>query len=75
MAEYIQKRIIETLHTRDRKVKQNSDLCVLENTVMPAVLVETAFISNDSDAQLLMNNLDDFARAIACGITDFWQRG
>nr|DAV91511.1 MAG TPA: Cell wall hydrolase autolysin [Caudoviricetes sp.] len=75
LAECIQKRIIETLHTRDRKVKQNSDLCVLENTVMPAVLVETAFISNDSDVQLLMNNLDDFARAIACGITDFWQRG
>lgn len=75
LAQCIQRRIIDTLHTTDRKVKENPNLCVLENTVMPAVLVEMAFISNDDDAQLLMNNLDDFARAIACGITDFWQRG
>lgn len=75
LATCIQQRIISSLKTTDRKVKENADLCVLENTVMPAVLVETAFISNDDDVQLLMNNLDDFARAIACGITDFWQRG
>ncbi len=75
LAACIQQRIIARLKTTDRKVKENADLCVLENTVMPAVLVEIAFISNDDDVQLLMNNLDDFARAIACGITDFWQRG
>ena len=75
LAQCIQQRIVDTLHTTNRKVKENPNLCVLENTVMPAVLVEMAFISNDNDAQLLMNNLDDFARAIACGITDFWQRG
>ena len=38
---------------------------------MPAVLVETAFISNTDDAKLLVDREDDFARAIARGITDF----
>ena len=38
---------------------------------MPAVLVETAFIDNDEDALLLMNHADDFAAAIARGITDY----
>ena len=40
-------------------------------TDMPAVLVETAFIDNDQDAQILVEHEDDFARAIARGITDF----
>mgnify|MGYP002233925049 CR=1 FL=1 len=30
-----------------------------------------SFIDNDNDAALLTNNADDFARAIARGITDF----
>ena len=38
---------------------------------MPAVLVEVAFISNEDDVQLLINNQDDIARAIARGVTDF----
>lgn len=45
---------------------------VLMYTDMPAVLVETAFIDNDADARLLVNREDDFARAIARGITDFF---
>ena len=38
---------------------------------MPAILVETAFIDNESDAALLRDRLDDFARAIARGVTDY----
>ena len=38
---------------------------------MPAVLVEVAFISNEDDVQLLVNNQDDIARAIARGVTDY----
>ena len=38
---------------------------------MAAILIETAFIDNDDDALLLINNQDDFARAIARGITDY----
>lgn len=67
----IQRQIVDSLHTVDRGLKERPNLCVLKNTDMPAVLVEMAFISNDSDAQLLADRQDDFARAIARGITDY----
>ncbi len=38
---------------------------------MPAVLVEMAFIDNTSDAILLRDQQDEFARAIARGVTDY----
>ena len=46
-------------------------LYVLTNTNATAVLVELAFISNQDDVILLEENQDDFARAIASGITDY----
>lgn len=49
------------------------ELLVLRYTDMPAVLVETAFIDNDDDMALLVNNEDDIARAIARGVTDYVQ--
>lgn len=75
LADRIQKQIVESLGTTDRGVKIATPgvngLYVLSNTAMPAVLVELAFISNESDEQLLADNQDDFARAIARGITDY----
>lgn len=71
LASCIQHQLVDTLKTTDRGVKENPHLCVLRETVMTAVLVETAFISNPNDAQLLINNQDDIARAIARGITDY----
>ena len=46
---------------------------VLRSTDAPACLVEMAFISNEEDAALLKHQADDFARAIACGVTDYEQ--
>ena len=54
----------------DRGVKE-AGYYVLRYTDMPAVLVETAFIDNDDDATLLVEKEDDFARAIARGVTDY----
>lgn len=71
LAECIQKQIVDSLGTVDRGVKVNQHLAVLRETVMPAVLVEVAFISNEDDVQLLINNQDDIARAIARGVTDY----
>lgn len=71
LAGHIQSQIIDSLGTIDRGVKENPKLIVLKHTDMPAVLVETAFIDNDNDALLLINNSDDFARAIARGISDY----
>ena len=71
LGQCIQSQIVDSLGTTDRGLKERPGLCVLKHTDMPAVLVETAFIDNDDDANLLTNNQDDFARAIARGITDY----
>lgn len=73
LAGNIQKQIVGALGTLDRGVKSMPYLLVLKYTDMPACLVEMAFIDNDDDAGFLANKQDDFARAIARGVTDYEQ--
>lgn len=73
LATCVQNQLINTLKTIDRGVKENQHLAVLKYTDMPAILVEIAFIDQNNDAVLLINNQDDIARAIARGITDYEQ--
>ena len=73
LATCIQNQIVSSINTFDRGVKEYPSLKVLKHTIMPAVLVETAFISNMSDAKKLIENKDDIARAIARGVTDYLQ--
>ncbi|WP_302939509.1 N-acetylmuramoyl-L-alanine amidase family protein [Megamonas funiformis] len=70
LAKCIQAQIVNSLNMVDRGVKARPDLCVLRETSMPAVLVETAFISNEEDAYKLMYRIEEFANAISRGITD-----
>jgi len=72
LANCIQNQICDSLHTVDRGIKERPNLCVLKNTDMPAVLVELAFIDNEEDCVLLTNKQDDFARAVARGVTDYY---
>ena len=74
LAQCIQSQIVNSLGTLDRGVKSMPYLLVLKYTDMPACLVEMAFIDNDSDAELLANKQDEFARAIARGVTDYENR-
>jgi len=77
LAGYINDQIVDSVGTWDRGVKcavpGENGLYVLTNTEMPAVLVELAFISNANDEELLEEKQDEFARAIARGITDYLQ--
>lgn len=50
---------------------KEEDFAVLRLTSMPAILVETAFITNSVDANLLKNRQDDFANAIANEILNY----
>lgn len=70
---YIQQQILRSMDTRDRGLKDRPGLYVLNATDMPAVLVETAFISNTQDAIKLRDDYVNFARAIARGVTDYEQ--
>lgn len=79
LAECIQSKLhrdISTLDSSfpDRGVKTSQGLLVLRYSAMPAVLVETAFIDNTDDAALLIMYYHQMARAIAVGITDYWQK-
>lgn len=71
LAKAIQAQIVSSLGTVDRGIKERSDLIVLKCTAMPAVLVEMAFIDNEDDCLKLMQKQDEFAAAIARGVTDY----
>lgn len=70
LATCIHKQLVDSLPLVNRGIKQ-AGFQVLAGTDAPAVLVETAFIDNPDDAKLLVEKEDDFASAIARGITDF----
>ena len=73
LAESIHNEVIadETLYTVDRGTKTEKFL-VLRETVMPAALVELAFITNSEDSEILRTRQDDFALAIAKGILKYF---
>ena len=71
LANAIQRQLVDSIDTMHRGVKE-AGFYVLSGTNMPAVLVETAFIDNPQDAALLVEHEDDFARAIARGISDYF---
>ena len=69
LAKKIQSKIVELLGTTDRGTK-TANFAVLRETTMPALLVETAFISNKEDSDKLKNRQEDFANAIFIAICD-----
>ena len=71
LGEDILKALNETTGLRNRGIKVRPGLYVLRKTNMPAVLMEIGFISNPSDANLMANNPQLFARGIYNGILDF----
>lgn len=73
LGQCIQNQIVGALGTVDRGIKSRPGLVVINSTDMPSCLVEMAFISNEEDAELLRTKQDDFARAIARGVTDYEQ--
>lgn len=74
LAQAIQTSMVKIVGLRDRGVKPRNDLCVLSRTKAPAVIVETAFISNPKEAKILNENGDIFARAIADGIKNYLKK-
>ncbi len=76
VAEEIQKRLYKAFGTKDSGTRSEDDLSVLRNTTMPAVLIETAFLSNSFDREILSD--DDkrtaAAKAIAEAIIEILQQ-
>jgi N-acetylmuramoyl-L-alanine amidase len=72
LAQYIQNSIMANLQMENRGVKQ-ARFYVLRNSAMPAVLVETGFVTNSYDASILANPAQQsrMAQAIAQGILQY----
>ena len=70
LAKKVQKEIVEAFNTSDRGVKEYNAK-VLRSTNMAAILVETAFISNVKEAELLKDKQSEFARAIFKGVCEY----
>ena len=60
---------------RNRGVIERPGLYVLRRTAMPAVLVEMGFITNPSDASIMVNSPELFARGIYEGVLDYYGFG
>lgn len=77
LAEAIHGRLVAALGTVDRGLKPAPGFVVLKQAMVPAVLVEVAFLSNDNEEKLL--GQPEFrqtaAAAIAEGIVDFLGNG
>ena len=56
---------------RNRGMQVRTNLYVLRRTAMPAVLVELGFITNPSDAALMVNSPELFAEGIYRGILNY----
>ena len=69
----IQAKLVGLTGDRDRGIKERNDLAVLNGTDMPAVLVETGFISHpETETKLKTPDYQYLlAEAIVAGINEF----
>lgn len=72
IAQLVQDGIIKTCGTKNRGIKPRSDLYVLNSTNMPAILIETGFISNASEAKLINSSsfIDKWAKSVYSSIVE-----
>lgn len=71
LAEMVQKTMSERLEIRNRGVKQ-ANFTVLQGARMPAVLIETAFLSNPAEEKLLTS--EEFQSTVADGVVQAVRR-
>ena len=74
LAQYIQEKVVTWTGARDREIK-SADYAVVVKTEMPAVLVETGFLSDSHERELLQQEeyQEKIAEGIAEGIIAFLQ--
>ena len=70
--DYLRPYLAAATNLRDRGMKQSSDIRVLNNATMPAILIEMGFISNPADASLMAEHPEIFAYAIYEGMLSYF---
>lgn len=71
LADHINNGILQFFQMNNRGVKEGNFHMVRESK-MSACLTELAFISNDSDLQILLNHQLEFAKGVFKGILDYY---
>lgn len=68
--------LLEAIGSEKRSVKDSPNLIVCKNTKMPAILLETAFLSNQDDATLLKDDgiLEQIAKALYDIAVETWKQ-
>ena len=71
-ASLVQKQLAQKTSAHDRGILQ-SKFYVINHTTMPAILVETGFISNNNERNALLSDKrkNQTAEAIAAGVLEF----
>lgn len=72
LASKMSSNIASVLGLKNRGAKGRSDLGILKQTNMVAVLVEVCFINNDSDMNALENNINGVCNAIMQSINQYF---
>lgn len=74
LAAEVHKAMITATNARDRGIKERPDLAVLNSTVMPAILIETGFISNAEEREKLFSGSyqDLLCNAIVSGVCNYF---
>ncbi|MGN0133541.1 MAG: N-acetylmuramoyl-L-alanine amidase, partial [Anaerotignum sp.] len=77
LAELIQSSIVQATGNNNRGTKHRTDLLILNGTTVPAVIVETVFISNPGDALKITQTAyqNTIAKAIADAIEEAFEYG
>ena len=75
LADKIQSSMVSVVSLKNRGLKTRSDLSVLNNSKMPAVLIEGGFLSNPGDENLIRSSSyrETLANAIVKGIEDYFK--
>ena len=76
MAEIMQSELLQEFKLKDRGIKSNQSpwpkgIPILRQTYAPAILVETAFITNDNEARLIADYPERWAQAMLRAINKF----
>jgi len=67
-AQNVQKAVIKATKANDRGIKDSIELAVIKHSIMPSVLVEVGFITNETERANLFN--DAYRTKIAQGIAE-----
>ena len=66
VAKSVQNELLKALGTFDRGIKNSPRLIVLNRTVMPAIVIEGAFLSNEEDFEMIKT--DEYAKRYAYAV-------